>query len=87
MARSGEQLHVGKERDDSGRAGLGRYVTTENVTTTVPLDAKSARRALSERGAPFSCPLTFLRLILEQPGNGLPFLPPISGRPCCGRMT
>lgn len=37
MTRSEEQLHVGKETRETGRARLRKYVVTENVTQTVPV--------------------------------------------------
>jgi uncharacterized protein (TIGR02271 family) len=37
MTRSEEQLHVGKETREAGRARLRKYVVTENVTQTVPV--------------------------------------------------
>ncbi|GGH90281.1 DUF2382 domain-containing protein [Arthrobacter liuii] len=43
MTRSEEQLHVGKEREASGRARLRKYVTTENVTKTIPVEREEVR--------------------------------------------
>lgn len=43
MTRSEEQLHVGKEREATGRARLRKYVTTENVTKTVPVEREEVR--------------------------------------------
>lgn len=43
MTSSEEQLHVGKEREATGRARLGKYVTTDNVTKTVPVERKEVR--------------------------------------------
>ena len=43
MTRSEERLHVGSERRESGRARLRKYVTTENVTTTVPVQREEVR--------------------------------------------
>ncbi|MCQ1948241.1 MULTISPECIES: PRC and DUF2382 domain-containing protein [unclassified Arthrobacter] len=43
MTRSEEQLHVGKQSRESGRARLRKYVTTENVTKTVPVSHEEAR--------------------------------------------
>ncbi|MFJ5861721.1 DUF2382 domain-containing protein [Pseudarthrobacter sp. NPDC092439] len=43
MTRSEEQLHVGTERQTTGRARLRKYVTTENVTTTVPVQREEVR--------------------------------------------
>jgi uncharacterized protein (TIGR02271 family) len=37
MTRSEEELHVGTERRESGRARLRKYVVTEEVQTTVPV--------------------------------------------------
>ncbi|MFM9921305.1 DUF2382 domain-containing protein [Lacisediminihabitans sp. H27-G8] len=37
MTRSEEQLHVGTETVESGRARLVKHIVTENVTTTVPI--------------------------------------------------
>ncbi|MCU1406156.1 MAG: photosystem reaction center subunit [Glaciihabitans sp.] len=37
MTRSEEQLHVGTEKVESGRARLRKYVVTENQTVTVPV--------------------------------------------------
>ncbi len=43
MTRSEEQLHVGTENVESGRARLRKYVVTENVTTTVPVSHEEVR--------------------------------------------
>ena len=43
MTRSEEQLHVGKEREAAGRARLRKYVTTENVTKTIPVEREEVR--------------------------------------------
>jgi uncharacterized protein (TIGR02271 family) len=43
MTRSEERLHVGKEREATGRARLRKYVTTENVTKTVPVQREEVR--------------------------------------------
>ncbi|RKO26209.1 DUF2382 domain-containing protein [Pseudarthrobacter phenanthrenivorans] len=43
MTRSEEQLHVGTEREATSRARLRKYVTTENVTTTVPVQREEVR--------------------------------------------
>ncbi|WP_210244102.1 DUF2382 domain-containing protein [Arthrobacter yangruifuii] len=43
MTRSEEQLHVGTQSRESGRARLRKYVTTENVTKTVPVSHEEAR--------------------------------------------
>ncbi|TLM86075.1 PRC and DUF2382 domain-containing protein [Pseudarthrobacter sp. NamE5] len=43
MTRSEEQLRVGTEREATSRARLRKYVTTENVTTTVPVQREEVR--------------------------------------------
>lgn len=43
MTRSEEQLNVGTERNATGRARLRKYVTTENVTQTVPVQREEVR--------------------------------------------
>jgi uncharacterized protein (TIGR02271 family) len=43
MTRSEERLHVGKEQRETGRARLRKYVTTENVTQTVPVSREEVR--------------------------------------------
>ncbi|WP_434995329.1 DUF2382 domain-containing protein [Arthrobacter sp. Ld5] len=43
MTRSEEQLHVGTERREAGRARMRKYVTTENVTKTVPVSREEVR--------------------------------------------
>ncbi|WP_461189436.1 DUF2382 domain-containing protein [Arthrobacter sp. Z4-13] len=43
MTRSEEQLRVGTEREAAGRARLRKYVTTENVTKTVPVQREEVR--------------------------------------------
>ncbi len=43
MTRSEERLHVGKEREEVGRARLRKYVTTEYVTKTVPVEREEVR--------------------------------------------
>ncbi|MBT1004203.1 DUF2382 domain-containing protein [Paenarthrobacter sp. DKR-5] len=43
MTRSEEQLHVGTEQQETGRARLRKYVTTENVTKTVPVQREEVR--------------------------------------------
>jgi uncharacterized protein (TIGR02271 family) len=43
MTRSEEQLHVGTEREATSRARLRKYVTTENVTKTVPVQREEVR--------------------------------------------
>ena len=43
MTRSEEQLRVGTERREVGKARLRKYVVTENVTKTVPVTKEKAR--------------------------------------------
>ncbi|MCU1566240.1 MAG: photosystem reaction center subunit [Pseudarthrobacter sp.] len=43
MTRSEEQVHVGTEKQAAGRARLRKYVTTENVTMTVPVQREEVR--------------------------------------------
>ncbi len=43
MTRSEEQLTVGTERRETGKARLRRYVVTENVTQTVPVSREEVR--------------------------------------------
>ncbi len=43
MTRSEEQLHVGTERRESGKARLRKYVVTEQVTQTVPVRHEEVR--------------------------------------------
>jgi uncharacterized protein (TIGR02271 family) len=43
MTRSEEQLHVGTERVQTGRARLRKYVVTENETVTVPVSHEEVR--------------------------------------------
>ena len=43
MTRSEEQLHVGTEKRETGRARLRKYIVTENVTTTVPVSHEEVR--------------------------------------------
>ncbi len=43
MTRSEEQLHVGTEKQATGRARLRKYVTTENVTKTIPVEREEVR--------------------------------------------
>jgi uncharacterized protein (TIGR02271 family) len=43
MTRSEERLHVGTERETAGRARLRKYVTTEHVTKTVPVQREEVR--------------------------------------------
>ena len=43
MTRSEERLNVGTEKQATGRVRLRKYVTTENVTTTVPVKREEVR--------------------------------------------
>jgi uncharacterized protein (TIGR02271 family) len=43
MTRSEEELHVGTETRERGRARLRKYVVTENVTQTVPVSHEEVR--------------------------------------------
>ena len=43
MTRSEEELHVGTETRERGRARLRKYVVTENVTQTVPVSREEVR--------------------------------------------
>jgi uncharacterized protein (TIGR02271 family) len=43
MTRSEEELHVGTETRESGRARLRKFIVTENVTTTVPVSHEEVR--------------------------------------------
>ena len=43
MTRSEEELNVGTQRRETGRARLRKYVTTENVTETVPVQHEKVR--------------------------------------------
>ena len=43
MTRSEEQLRVGTENRETGRARLRKYVVTENVTQTVPVSREEVR--------------------------------------------
>ena len=43
MTRSEEQLHVGTEKVQSGRVRLRKYIVTENVTRTVPVQREEVR--------------------------------------------
>jgi uncharacterized protein (TIGR02271 family) len=43
MTRSEERLNVGTEKREVGRARLRKYVTTENVTQTVPVRREEVR--------------------------------------------
>ncbi|MHA7287986.1 YsnF/AvaK domain-containing protein [Arthrobacter sp. MDT3-44] len=43
MTRSEEQLHVGTERREVGKARLRKYVVTETVTKTVPVSHEEVR--------------------------------------------
>jgi uncharacterized protein (TIGR02271 family) len=43
MTRSEEQLRVGTQQVEAGRARLRKYVVTENVTQTVPVSHEEVR--------------------------------------------
>ena len=43
MTRSEEELHVGTATEARGKARLRKYVVTENVTTTVPVQREEVR--------------------------------------------
>jgi uncharacterized protein (TIGR02271 family) len=43
MTRSEEELRVGKTQSEAGRARLRKYVVTENVETTVPVEREEVR--------------------------------------------
>lgn len=43
MTRSEEELQVGKARREAGKVRLRKYVVTENVTTTVPVEREEVR--------------------------------------------
>jgi uncharacterized protein (TIGR02271 family) len=43
MTRSEERLNVDTEKQEAGRARLRKYVTTENVTQTVPVQREEVR--------------------------------------------
>jgi uncharacterized protein (TIGR02271 family) len=43
MTRSEEQLHVGTEQVEVGRARLRKYIVTENVTQTIPVSHEEIR--------------------------------------------
>jgi uncharacterized protein (TIGR02271 family) len=43
MTRSEEELRVGSERRERGRARLKKYVVTEEVTQTVPVQREEVR--------------------------------------------
>ncbi|MET9190514.1 YsnF/AvaK domain-containing protein, partial [Streptomyces tendae] len=43
MTRSEEQMHIGVERHESGRARLRKYVVTEEVQQTVPVTHEEVR--------------------------------------------
>ena len=61
MTRSEERLNVGTEQQATGRVRLRKYVTTENVTQTVPVQREEVRLERepitdANRGAAFSGP-------------------------------
>ncbi|MEV7607143.1 PRC and DUF2382 domain-containing protein [Paenarthrobacter sp. NPDC089322] len=43
MTRSEERLNVGTEKATTGRARLRKYITTENVSTTIPVQREEVR--------------------------------------------
>ena len=43
MTRSEERVNIGTEREATGRVRLRKYVTTENVTRTVPVQREEVR--------------------------------------------
>lgn len=43
MTRSEQRVNVGTERQEAGRARLRKYITTENVTKTVPVEREEVR--------------------------------------------
>ena len=43
MTRSEEELRVGTERHEAGRARLRKHIVSENVTTTVPVEREQVR--------------------------------------------
>jgi uncharacterized protein (TIGR02271 family) len=43
MTRSEERLNVGTEKQATGRVRLRKYVTTENVTKTIPVEREEVR--------------------------------------------
>lgn len=43
MTRSEERLNIGTEKQEAGRVRLRKYVTTENVTQTVPVKREEVR--------------------------------------------
>jgi uncharacterized protein (TIGR02271 family) len=43
MTRSEEELRVGKRSEEIGRARLRKYIVTENVQTTVPVQREEVR--------------------------------------------
>jgi uncharacterized protein (TIGR02271 family) len=55
MTRSEEQLRVGTQQVEAGRARLRKYVVTENVTQTVPVsheEVRIEREPITEGNAP-----------------------------------
>ncbi|RJK97971.1 DUF2382 domain-containing protein [Vallicoccus soli] len=61
MTRSEERLHVGTERVQTGRARLRKYIVSENVTETVPVERETVhveREPITDanRGAAYSGP-------------------------------
>ncbi|MPR00547.1 DUF2382 domain-containing protein [Modestobacter sp. I12A-02628] len=61
MTRSEEQLHVGTQRVETGRARLRKHIVSENVTQTVPVrreEVRIEREPITEanRGAAYDGP-------------------------------
>jgi uncharacterized protein (TIGR02271 family) len=55
MTRSEEQLRVGTQQVEAGRARLRKYIVTENVTQTVPVsheEVRIEREPITEANAP-----------------------------------
>ena len=52
MTRSEEQLHVGTETGEAGRARLRKYVVTEQETVTVPVTARRSGSSASRSPTP-----------------------------------
>ena len=52
MTRSEEELQVGTERREAGRARLRQFVVTEDVETTVPSSARRSGSSASRSWAP-----------------------------------
>jgi len=52
MTRSEERMEVGTERRETGRARLRKYVVTEDVTTTVPVQREEVLSCASRSPTP-----------------------------------